>query len=1321
MLKNFTKSTLSLFIVLLYLVFGQEAKAETTLLESETINNASGVLGVVENNYKIEDSANEITIEEDGKINGQIIGYTNGGSYKGVIKVKTNYNTVFNEGATVFGGSNNLSDDRLNTIQVYDNNELTLSNYVNSYIIRGGYGSNYSVLNIEGEGDFFEYVQRFNEVNIKKDFTISDRKKLESGINTVNIFDDKNLTLEKQIVTDKVKGDGTLVIGQDDNLETEENEETSVTLIVADLKMNLGASDDSLAEVDITENDTLELQNQAYVGKIKGGGKLTLNSDGILVSSDDTMTLGADGDVLAEVDITENDTLELDKAAYVTTMNVTGTLDATDANAEINGNVVLKEDGTLSMYQNTIKGENTTLTLEESLSTADLALGNDTVVLDSVNVNSSGKTLTLESTNKAYVNNLTVTDGNFTIETDVDTSNIGAVIIESGADTLTGTLKGVNTTLIDNKSLTKSTAGLSFGTDIVHLGAVEIGTGQEFTLDNIDGFYVDNIKGAGKLTLDSDGALVSSDSIVSLGTVGESLAEVDITEDDILELQNQAYVGKIKGDGKLTLDSDGTLVSSDNTMTLGASGELLAEVDITANDNLKLQKQVYANKIKGAGKLTLDSGGTLVSSDDTMTLGASDDSLAEVDITTGDTLDLDKVVFVTTMNVNGTLDATDANAEINGNVVLKEGGILSMYENTIKGADTTFTLERYLRTYDGTAGVKLGNSNTSLRAMAINTGGVLFLQNTAYVTNLTTNTGGVLTTVDTTTLSEVTTLTNNGTLNIYDTDNTLRRKLTANSFNLNSVNGNGIINIKDNGIVFADLTADNSNAASTINLAATNVLRKPTFQIKIDGNKTNTALANQINVNTPSILFVDLENKVNILNGNIYTVTESASFNAELKIYSEDIFKKFVKTSDNDKLVLRVQEKSVSARTKGSQAASRINNWDVSNITDDKRSLVTSLQDLSTDKEFADALVDLSPDVSGALNQSSSNAIVQNMGNIGKRLDTIKIAMLEDDEPKEILLAYNSYDKNYNTRNATKTNTANMYNFLKPEYIKSVWGEAFGNTTTFDDKNDIPGYDSKTTGFVLGYDVDFLENYRAGVSYSYSLSKTENNTTSTNSQDTLDTTSHTISIYNLYAPNKFYAQLAISGTMHEYDQNRKISFGDYTKEAKSNFDGLQMSGTTEFGYNVVKKDKENPSNSLVITPNIGLLYSELQIDKYTETGADSASLEVDPSNYQMLEGRIGVKIASNKKIKETWLIQKSFAFNVNHDFLANKPKSTAKFVEDTDYFISEGNEPEATKYNVGCGLTIEKNERFSIGTKYDYTFNEEFKSHTVALNSTLKF
>jgi len=890
------------------------------------------------------------------------------------------------------------------------------------------------------------------------------------------------------------------------------------------------------------------------------------------------------------------------------------------------------------------------------------------------------------------VGNVNINSGEFTNQ---NASFIDSLNIASGAKVILnsnvfGTIRGEGSVDINQ---TTDNAATYFGNSTQSIQTVNINSGT-YTNQNIS--YID---------------------------------ELNVTETAEINLKDELN-GTIKGEGSINVNSS---YDSANTH-FGTNTESLNEV--TANYDLILQNTAYIDNISLASNVSLDLNGSnsvigtisgygVVNvnnnhNDDTF-FGLESDNLKELNVN-NTVISIYKDVYADDINLNGTSSALTvvggSDRNITGNIL--GNGILRVNTNAGNAAFKNTT------TITG----NIGSQTQSLSNVNIVQNQELSVQGSLYTDNIRMENDTILNIQSNTSIQDK--INSFGAQSTEDLAIESLNIIRLHSFSLGT--GSSTLNIRKNSVLFADLTKTNNPANLNINFLSENEDR-PVFAVRFDGIKANNnALTNNINVQSNTALILDILNETKIKNGDLITIA-NGNYNKNSNAILELVYNlnnvTFQIVSNSSNLILEAIVEEIPSS--GDPIVDQIQEW-VSSDSDDQRIIAEIYQDLSSTEKVR-ATNDMSAETSGAAVSMSTKSVTQTMTNIQTRLSEVRISMINNklNRDDNVLVAYNeasvlnryTYFPERTTDITTVSSPSFFERFKGINKVKNVWGEMFSSVMNVDGNSSIPGYETDTYGFTVGCDDEYLPNNRTGVSYSYAISDTETDNT-ISSSDKVDTTSHTISLYNMYTnlDKNYYIESAISGTLHKYNQTRSIAFAG--AEAKADYEGKQYSVQLGTGYDIVmlKKSREKINERIynfIVTPNASLLYSKLSVDGYTETGADSLNLAVDSFDYDVLTSRVGVTIEGHKVLKNNWSLQKSLNLNINYDLKNDAPKTISRLVETNTVSTQQGNSPEKIKYEIGANIKFIKNDKFDLGARYNFEFNSEMQAHTTKLQGSYKF
>ncbi len=275
-----------------------------------------------------------------------------------------------------------------------------------------------------------------------------------------------------------------------------------------------------------------------------------------------------------------------------------------------------------------------------------------------------------------------------------------------------------------------------------------------------------------------------------------------------------------------------------------------------------------------------------------------------------------------------------------------------------------------------------------------------------------------------------------------------------------------------------------------------------------------------------------------------------------------------------------------------------------------------------------------------------------------------------------------------------------------------VWGGGFGTYGHQDSKDQLNGYRATTWGGMLAFELPIICYLRAGVGGGIAVTDLDesafgNKTTLHDYQGTL---------YFTYDTNSWFVDGGFSFGWNRYDGTRQISFPSVNRTAGAKYDGQEYSGFAVAGYQYY-------SHCFELTPLASVLYTHLNINDYTETGANSLDLHINRQQYDFVESGLGAKVAYFVKwhcglfipeVHSLWL----------HDFIDDTLNVTASFTglgAAGGSFVNTGPTIDRDTWNIGGSLTYLFNSTFSIQLVYDYERSSTHFDHQGMVELAIDF
>jgi outer membrane lipase/esterase len=174
-----------------------------------------------------------------------------------------------------------------------------------------------------------------------------------------------------------------------------------------------------------------------------------------------------------------------------------------------------------------------------------------------------------------------------------------------------------------------------------------------------------------------------------------------------------------------------------------------------------------------------------------------------------------------------------------------------------------------------------------------------------------------------------------------------------------------------------------------------------------------------------------------------------------------------------------------------------------------------------------------------------------------------------------------------------------------------------GDVNTGDRQNTISttGFNVDTKGVTVGADYPVTDDITLGVAFNNASSNNQIN----DNRGKVGLNSSGVSIYGTYNRDKFYTAALINYGWDNFDLTRRINVTGFSQaNAKPSGDrfSTRLSGGYEFG-----------SNGLSFGPIVGIRYTKVNINGYTEQNGDILNLQVSPQSAESLLFDLGGQVS----------------------------------------------------------------------------------------------
>lgn len=233
----------------------------------------------------------------------------------------------------------------------------------------------------------------------------------------------------------------------------------------------------------------------------------------------------------------------------------------------------------------------------------------------------------------------------------------------------------------------------------------------------------------------------------------------------------------------------------------------------------------------------------------------------------------------------------------------------------------------------------------------------------------------------------------------------------------------------------------------------------------------------------------------------------------------------------------------------------------------------------------------------------------------------------------------------------------------------------------------VQNYRSQSGGVSTGAAYSWTDAFATGVYVGYQGLQAEYN-----SGRTIDNAVR-FGVFGTYDVGDFYFNGLVGGAYHGYTVNRYINFGGLNRTATGRPGAGEFDLALGTGYDF---DIGNFSWG----PFTTLQYTYMAVQGFTEAGADSLNLDVDPYNSSSLLYTLGAQAAYNWKVSDKVIITPTAFAGWQHEFLQNGYTINSSFATGGPAapFNYNTSSPARDNFYGGVGVTV------GVGESWQATF-----------------
>ncbi|MCU0549508.1 MAG: autotransporter domain-containing protein [Leptolyngbya sp. Prado105] len=262
----------------------------------------------------------------------------------------------------------------------------------------------------------------------------------------------------------------------------------------------------------------------------------------------------------------------------------------------------------------------------------------------------------------------------------------------------------------------------------------------------------------------------------------------------------------------------------------------------------------------------------------------------------------------------------------------------------------------------------------------------------------------------------------------------------------------------------------------------------------------------------------------------------------------------------------------------------------------------------------------------------------------------------------------------------------------------------------FGNRDTSVGFDFDTKGVTVGADYRMTDDLALGLALNYARNNSELN----NNLGEVDVDSFSVSVYGSYSRDRFYADTLLNFGWNKFEIERNLNVTGF-RSATAEPDGKQFSVRFNSGYNF-------GSNELAVGPMVGVRYTKVKIDGYTESNGSILNLTVPDQEADSVILNVGAQLSYDFRSPSA-TITPFIAANYEHEFANGSREIVTELASQPGIpnRIRTG-EPDRDFVRLSTGVQAQFANNLSVGVGYETILGkQDVSDHAVQAQLRYQF
>lgn len=270
------------------------------------------------------------------------------------------------------------------------------------------------------------------------------------------------------------------------------------------------------------------------------------------------------------------------------------------------------------------------------------------------------------------------------------------------------------------------------------------------------------------------------------------------------------------------------------------------------------------------------------------------------------------------------------------------------------------------------------------------------------------------------------------------------------------------------------------------------------------------------------------------------------------------------------------------------------------------------------------------------------------------------------------------------------------------------WGDVFGFWDDQDKNDGIDGYETDAYGVVVGLDYFVCPNIILGANFGF----TDMDVDFDRGFGDQDTDSYQLGLTASWASGNWFVDGGVTYSWADNDLTRKVpALGQVNK---ADYDSHSWMINTGVGYVMTL------CNGMRLVPQAQAMYTWYEADSYTEKGSVSAR-RVNEFDSGTITTKLGATLTKLFDMGCVKVAPEARLFWVYENSDNTSSKSSLVALPSVAADVIDGLDPAEHSAQMGVGLRVDWNERFSSRIDYDYEVADDYDAHKAGLGIQINF